>query len=112
MPENVGTRYRAAADRERIPGLNLYAWQGRLAAARPARAAWHALPTGLRHRIDRAFTVMSYRTQMWNARRGTRGEEISPAVVASLRAHFLPDGARLAELVGRDVPWLAGWGAS
>ena len=37
-PENLDTRYRAAALEPRVQGLDLYAWQRRLAAASPARA--------------------------------------------------------------------------
>ncbi len=112
MPENAGTRYREAADEERIPGFNLYNLQMRVAGNERAKTLWHSMPDPVRSRIDRAFTVMSYRVQMWNAKRGASGEEMSAASRDRLRAHFRGDGEKLAALVGEEVPWLAKWGGA
>lgn len=108
VPNNLNTRYRVAAIKERIPGLHLGAWQASLARARPARVLWHALPEHVRRGIDGA----SYHAAMWNARRGGVGDDMSPAVRERLRAHFRPDGEALGDLLDRDPPWLATWARS
>jgi hypothetical protein len=110
VPENVHTRYRAAAVKQRIPGLNLVTWQMNLAHVRPARTLWHALPGRLRKAADSAYNVTNYRIEMWNAWRGSAGDDIPPSVREKLIAHFRPDSEALGEMLGRDIPWLAAWG--
>ncbi len=105
VPDNLGSRYREAAVEERIPGLHLVRWQANLARLQPARVLWHTLPEDVRRRLDSAI----YRARMWNARRGVVGDEMSRAVRERLRAHFRPDSTALADLLGRDTPWLATW---
>jgi hypothetical protein len=112
LPDNVNTRYRLAAEKERIPGLSLYALQANLARVRPARALWHRLPDRARIGADRTFRVMSYRVQMWNAQRGVSKEDISPSVRKRLIAHFRPDGEELSGSLDQQIPWLAAWGHS
>jgi len=109
VPENLRTRYRQAAVKQRIPGLNLVAWQARLAQVGPARATWHAFPTVLRRRLDSAYNVTNYRVEMWNAWRGAAGEDMPPHVRAALVAHFQDDSEALGDLLGRQIPWLASW---
>jgi hypothetical protein len=109
VPANVDTHYRAAAVRQRIPGLNLVTWQTSLARARAARELWHALPDHVRCRIDRAYNVANYRVEMWNAQRGVVAEDIPAATRERLAGHFRPDSEALAKMLGRDVPWLAIW---
>jgi Sulfotransferase domain len=109
VPQNVGTRYREAAVRQRIPGLNLVTLQTGLARLGVARKLWHALPDRPRNTIDRAYNVVNYRVEMWNALRGEAGEEIPEHVRDRLVAHYRPDSEALAEMLGREVPWLASW---
>jgi Sulfotransferase domain len=108
VPDNLNSRYREAAVKERIPGLHLHRWQSHLARVRPARMLWHALPEYVRRDLDGAV----YRARMWNARRGGLGDDISPAVRERLRAHFRPDSEALSDLLERDAPWLATWAQS
>jgi hypothetical protein len=112
VPENVNTRYRAAAVKPRIPGLNLVLWQAGMARVTPARTLWHALPTKVRHTIDSAYNVANYRVEMWNAWRGAVSEDIEPSVRERLIAHYRADSEALAELLDREVPWLSAWNAS
>ncbi len=112
VPDNAGTRYRAAAVKQRIPGLNLVTWQTNLARVRSAQALWHALPDRARGVIDRVYNVTNYRVEMWNAWRGAVGEDMPPAVRERLIAHFRADSEALADLLDRDIPWLAAWARS
>jgi hypothetical protein len=109
VPENVGTRYREAAVRQRIPGLNLVTFQTGLARLGVARRLWHALPDRPRNTIDRAYNVVNYRVEMWNALRGEAGDDIPEHVRDRLVAHYRADSEALAEMLGREVPWLASW---
>jgi hypothetical protein len=109
VPDNLHTQYRKGAASERIPGFNLYEWQAELAGLRPARKLWRALPSGVRGRIDRTYRLMSYRTAMWNARRGVDEVGVSPTTRDRLISHYRPDSEALADLVGRPAPWLAAW---
>jgi hypothetical protein len=108
-PGNLNTRYRAAAVKQRIPGLNLVTWQTGLARVRPARALWHSLPSRMRRTIDSAYNVTNYRVEMWNAWRGTVREDIPPAIHERLVDHFRPDSEALREMLGREAPWLEAW---
>ena len=109
VPDNLGTRYRAAAERERINRFSLKDLQRNLARVRSARALWHALPNDVRDRVDRSFNVASYRFGLWNARRDVVGADIPPAVRQNLMAHYWPDSEALGEMLGQDIPWLATW---
>jgi hypothetical protein len=110
VPDNIGMKYRLAAEEERIKGLSLDRLQMNLAKSRSAKAVWHALPDGLRERIDRGFRVGSYRTVMWNAKRGVvAGDDISPEVRRRLEVHFRSDGEALEDLLGKNIPWLKSW---
>jgi hypothetical protein len=110
VPENAGKRYREAAVKQRVPGLNLVTWQTALARVHPMRALWHALPRRTRSGIDRAYNVANYRVEMWNAWRGATEQDMQPAVHERLVAHFRADSEALAALLGREVPWLTAWG--
>jgi hypothetical protein len=114
VPDNVGTRYREAAVRQRIPGLNLVTFQTGLARRDVARKLWRALPDRPRNAIDRAYNVVNYRVEMWNALRGEASDDdIPPAVRERLESHYRADSEALAELLGREAPWLTRWsGAS
>jgi hypothetical protein len=109
LPDNVDTRYREAATKQRIPGLNLVTWQTNLARARSARTLWHTLPDRMQRTIDHAYNVTNHRIEMWNAWRGVVGDDMPPSVRERLIAHFRPDSEALADLLGRDIPWLAAW---
>jgi hypothetical protein len=109
VPRNVGQRYREAAVKQRIPGVNLVTLQGNLARRDVARRLWHAMPTRSRNAIDRAYNVVNYRVEMWNALRGDVDEGMPAAVRERLVAHFSPDSQALAEVLGREAPWLDGW---
>jgi Sulfotransferase domain len=108
VPDNLDSRYREAAVKERIPGLHLVRWQANLARVRPARVLWHALPEHVRSGLD----DVTYRARMWNARRGEMGDDMSPAVRERLRVHFRSDSQGLNDLLARDTPWLATWAQS
>lgn len=105
IPDNLTSRYREAAVKERIPGLHLVKWQADIARMRSARTLWHALPRSLRTGVDRAV----YRARMWNAQRGGADDDMSPVVREQLRAHFRSDSEALRDLAGREVPWLSAW---
>ena len=106
VPDNLGSRYREAAVKERIPGLHLVRWQSNLARLRPARKLWYALPEYMRKGLDGAV----YRARMWNARRGgLSDDDMSTVVRERLRDHFRPDSEALSGLLERDTPWLAAW---
>jgi hypothetical protein len=109
VPDNLHTRYRAAATKQRIPGLDLHTWRLAAARVRPARALWRALPYRIRDVLDRAFYVIGYRVGLWNARRGTGavGKEMSPDARRALIAHYRPDSEALSQLIGSEAPW--GW---
>jgi hypothetical protein len=109
LPDNLDTRYRAAATKQRIPGLNLVTWQMGMARVRSARALWHALPDRLQRTIDHAYSVTNYRVELWNAWRGAVDDDMPPAMRERLIAHFRPDSEALADLLDRDIPWLATW---
>jgi hypothetical protein len=111
VPDNLGRKYREAAVRQRLPGVNLVTWQANLARARAARASWHALPEGLRRRLDRVYNVANYRVEMWNARRGEVQEDIPRDAYDTLAAHYRPDSEALAAMLGREVPWVQAWAA-
>lgn len=108
-PDNLNTRYRSAAVKPRIVGLNLYKWQAGLARVSPARAFWHALPGPIRNQVDRTYGVANYHISMWNARRDIVSQDISLTVRRRLIDHFLPDSNALADLINIEVPWLASW---
>lgn len=106
VPDNAGSRYREGAVKERIPGLHLVRWQASLARRASARRLWHALPKRVRWGVDR----LSYYAAMWNAQRGAIDDgDISQRVRERLRGHFQADGEALAELLGRETPWLTAW---
>jgi hypothetical protein len=109
VPDNLNTRYRAAATKQRVPGLNLHAWQERVAKLRLLRSLWHALPDRLRAGIDRAYRLAGFRVTMWNAHRGETEPDAIDSVHDRLIEHFLPDSRALSRLIGLDAPWLADW---
>lgn len=109
VPANVGTRYRVAAERERIPGISLARLQSRLSRIGMARSLWHAAPNRFRYRIDRAYTRANYRLAMWNAHRGVGDDSVPAAVESALADHYRPDSQLLGEILGEEVPWLDAW---
>lgn len=109
VPDNLDRRYRTAAVRQRIPGLNINLYQERLARVRPARTLWHGVPSRLQGAISRSASVAGYRVELWNARRDLEGDEMSAATRSALIAHFLKDSEALSEMLGLDVPWLETW---
>jgi Sulfotransferase domain len=109
VPDNIDTRYREGALKQRIPGLNLNRWQTRLSDAASARALWHAIPARPRASVDRAYRVANYRVAMWNAQRGVTDDGMSSEVRRKLIAHFRPDSEALADMLGAPVPWLDAW---
>ncbi len=107
VPPNVGERYRRAGDQQRIEWLDLHGWRARLAHQPAVRGAWERLPARARRSVDRWVRLVSYRVELWNARR--RGEtqlpEIDPAVLSRLTDHYRPDVERLCELLDVEPPW-------
>ncbi len=108
VPDNLDTRYRTASVKQRVPGLNLFAWQTSLARIGPARNLWHRIPQNGRRGIDRVYNVLGYRLGLWNRRGGkNNNNDIPPLVREKLAAYFRPDGQALSTMLGREVPWLA-----
>jgi len=70
------------------------------AAARsaPLRRAWHLIPPDRRRSLHRSF---SHRANVVRSAPDAMG----PDVRARLVAHYRPDVARLAEVLGRPLPW-------
>ena len=60
QPPNLGQWYRVGGSRRRVRRLDLNRLERRVAASRPLRRTWHALPAGLRGRIDRDFKELKY----------------------------------------------------
>lgn len=107
VPDNLNTRYRTMAVRQRIRGLNLFTWQTKLATFPALRALWHNLPQPIRLRIDRVYNVLGYHVGLWNRRSKDGPDREMPAAVRdALAAHFRPDGEALGVLLGREIPWL------
>jgi hypothetical protein len=104
VPDNLGRRYRVGGERKRAGWLDMDRLQALLAASRPVRGAWHSLPGGVRRRIDSTWNELNYRLELWNRKRGQNGG-VSADVEARLRAHYAPDRAQLASLLGEEPPW-------
>jgi Sulfotransferase domain len=111
IPATIGTRFRQAATKERVPGLNLIAWQSMVARSRIARSLWHSLSDRARNSVDRAYNVANYRVEIWNGRRGVPDDDMSPNAQRILMAHYLADSQTLASMLDRDIPWLLSWRA-
>jgi len=111
VPDNLNTRYLAAAVKQRVPGLNLFVWKTNFARVRPARALWHALPTSVHRGVGRAYSVAAYRIQLWNARRGAvpDEDEIQSSTRLKLAAHFRSDSEALRDMLDMEIPWLEEW---
>jgi hypothetical protein len=110
VPDNIGTRYRTAATRQRLPGVNLFIWGQALSRVSSARAAWHLLPARAQTDITRVYNVAGNRIALWNARRGaTASNDIPRSAYQKLIAHFRPDSEALGALLNREIPWLAKW---
>ncbi len=109
VPENLNTRYLAAAVKQRIPGLNLFVWKANLAHIRPARALWQALPTSVHRGAGRAYSVAAYRIQLWNARRDAVSDDMPSSTRLKLATHFRPDSEALRDMLDMDIPWLEEW---
>ena len=109
-PPNLGVRYLAASRSRRLEWLNIERRpNAALARNRPLRSAWHAVPRRARWRINRVHKDVSHRLTLWNRRNDAKPEPLDPATAARLREHFRPHSERLADLIGKDVPWLAAW---
>ncbi len=109
VPDNVNTRYRTAAVKQRIPMLQLYIWRENFARIRLARAFWFALPTRVRTITSRVYTVMAHQIGLWNAQRGVLDDDMSPLARQRLITHFRPDSAALGNMLDRQIPWLEDW---
>lgn len=109
VPDNVNRRYRTAAVKQRVPGLNLVTWQMNLAGVPPVRALWHSLPAPVRRQIDAAYNVANYRVEMWNAWRGSAADDVPVPARDKLVEHFRPDSEALGEILTKDIPWLTTW---
>jgi hypothetical protein len=109
LPDNIETRYRAAATERRLPGLDLYSLQRTAARSQVTRTAWRRLPTNLRADVDRGYKAAGYRMAVWNARRRASQQDVPAAARAALIQHFTPDSRALSDLIGLDVPWLSDW---
>lgn len=109
LPDNLGTRHRQGATKQRIAGLNLYDLQTRLAHVQPLRQLWRALPSYFRVKIDRVYNVASYQTVMWNRTPDAGPSSMSAAARRNLISHFTSDSEALRDLLGKEIPWLASW---
>lgn len=99
QPPNLGRRYQArgtGAPREAPDSL-----AARLMGVPGVRAAWGALPAGLRDRIRARRRVAAYRReQRSRTDPGELREEPTAELRTRLEAHFAPDRERLELLVG------------
>jgi hypothetical protein len=109
VPDNLDTRYLAAAVKQRIPGLNLFVWKSKIARLRTARALWHALPASVHRSIGRTYSVSAYRLQLWNARRDAARDDMTASARTQLITHFRPDSEALRDLLNMEIPWLEDW---
>jgi hypothetical protein len=109
IPDNIGARYRAGAEKQRLSALDLYAWQRTLGSVRAARSLWRLLPQNARFRVSNAVNVASYRMALWNRRNTRAGDSMNTATRQMLAAHFNADSQRLGNMIGADVPWLNHW---
>jgi hypothetical protein len=105
QPSNLGQRYRVAGSRRRLRRLDLDRLERRVASSRHLRSAWHALPTGLRERVDRDFKELKYQADVRN--RVVERQTAAPLeeVRERLRAHYASDRERLRMLIGCELPW-------
>jgi hypothetical protein len=103
---NLDVRYRTAALKPRVKGLNLNAWQTSLARWRLARRAWHMLPESPRRGIDQAYKLAGFRVAVWNAQRNVQKSDGMPKGAQELLTkHYRREMASIAEIVGRPAPW-------
>ena len=105
QPSNLGERYRVAGSRRRLRRLNLDSVERRVASNSHLRSAWHALPGGLRGRIDRGFKEFKYQADVRNRVVEPDVEAPSELVSERLRAHYAPDRERLRLLIDREPQW-------
>jgi len=105
QPSNLGQRYRVAGSRRRLRRLDLDRLERRVASNRHLRSAWHALPAGLRQRVDRDFKELKYQSDVRNRVVERQTEAPLEEVEERLRAHFAIDREHLRTLIGREPPW-------
>jgi Sulfotransferase family len=105
QPPNLGQRYRVAGSRRRLRQLDPDRFQRRVASSRHLRSAWHALPGGLRERIDRGFKEFTYQADVRNRIVEPRAEMPSQHVEERLRAHYALDRETLRLLIDREPQW-------
>jgi hypothetical protein len=112
VPPDVGVKYRVGSSKQRFKALgfqsplNPWAVQRTVTSRATTRRLWHALPHQARRRIDRTYSQLAYRVDLWN-RVATEDEarEPDPATLARLRAHYAGDTQQLASLLGQEPPW-------
>jgi hypothetical protein len=109
VPDNLNTRYRAAATKQKIPGVQLFIWREALARVRLASALWFALPRGVRSSVSRAYTVAAHHIGLWNAQRDISRDDMPLAARWRLVTYFRPDSEALGDLLDREIPWLEDW---
>jgi hypothetical protein len=106
MPSNIEARYREGASRRRFGWLDPDGIQSAAAKSGVARALWHAIPDSARRSVDRRFGGLAYRIDLWNQSGSSSHSHDHPEALRALRAHYEQDSAKLAEMLGRPVPWL------
>ena len=109
VPDNLDTRYLAAAVKQRIPGMNLFVWKTSLSRVPPARALWQALPSRVHRGVGHTYNVAAYRIQLWNARREVVRDDMPSSTRLRLIGHYRPDSEALRDMLDVDIPWLEEW---
>jgi hypothetical protein len=104
-PPNLGERFRVGGSHRRVRGLDLYRVQERIAASRPIRAAWRAMPRRLRTRVDETFKEAAYQVDVRNRVTTEATDAPSLETTARLREHFAADREKLRALIGAEPPW-------
>jgi hypothetical protein len=112
VPDNLNTRYRTAAVKQRISGLNLFIWRENLVRFKLARTFWHVLPSSVKTSVNRTYNVIGNRTALWNARRGSVDDDMSSSTRRRLIAYFRSDSEALGDMLQSEIPWLEDWARS
>ena len=110
-PSNVDTRYRQAATTRRIPAIDLYRWRQSTATLRPLRSIWTHMPRRQQGSLNRLYDWLTFRNDLWNARRDAKRPVLDARVRSSLEHHYRADGSLLGRLIGQQPPWLEEWDA-
>ena len=102
---NLNTIYYQGGGKHRLRGID-YAGLSRKKILRPLTPVWKMLVP------QRARSLFWRRLETWNVIPDKEEDkQIAPAVQNLLKEHYGKDSELLAELIGKQVPWLSKWSA-